>query len=60
MLSGTSDAGRVDFHEFLDIITTRVFEPDTEDEIKRAFEMLDLDSSERVSKENLMKVIEDL
>ena len=60
LLSGTSESGRVDFHEFLDIIITKVSEPDTEEDIKRAFDMLDLDTVQMVNKSNLMKVIEDL
>lgn len=44
LLSDNSESGRVDFHEFLEIINTKVSEPDTEEDRKRAFDMLDLDS----------------
>ncbi|CAG9333688.1 unnamed protein product [Blepharisma stoltei] len=60
-LVGTAtQTGRIDFHEFLDIIINKVSEPDTPEDIERAFAMLDLDSNGVITKESLQKVISEL
>ena len=48
ILVGTaSNSGRIDFHEFLDIIVNKVSEPDTPEDIERAFSMLESHCSAR-------------
>lgn len=57
LVGSTSQSGRIDFHEFLDIIISKVSEPDTPDDIERAFSMLDLEGKGYITKESLQKVI---
>ena len=60
LVGSTSQSGRIDFHEFLDIIVSKVSEPDTPEDIQRAFAMLDIDNKGVITKENLQKVIAQL
>jgi centrin-1 len=60
LVGSTSQSGRIDFHEFLDIIVGKVSEPDTPEDIERAFAMLDLEGKGTITKENLQKVISQL
>lgn len=60
ILGGVAHTGRVDFHEFLDIIVDKVSEPDTDEDIARAFHMLDPDNTGYISIGNLQKVISEL
>ena len=60
LIEKISNSGRIDFHDFLDIIIDKVSEPDNAEDIKTAFDMLDLDHSGTISKENLQTVINEL
>lgn len=60
LIGGTSQSGRIDFHEFLDIIVSKVSEPDTPEDIARAFAMLDVEGKGVITKESLQKVIAQL
>ena len=61
ILVGTaSNSGRIDFHEFLDIIVNKVSEPDTPEDIERAFSMLEIEGKGVITKESLQKVIAQL
>ncbi|OMJ68129.1 hypothetical protein SteCoe_34515 [Stentor coeruleus] len=57
LVGSASQSGRIDFHEFLDIIISKVSEPDTHDDIARAFSMLDVEGKGYITKESLQKVI---
>lgn len=57
IIGGTSNQGRIDFHEFLDIIVDKVSEPDTPEDIERAFAMIDIEGKGVITKESLQKVI---
>jgi len=60
LVGTTSESGKIDFHEFLDIIIDKVSQPDSAEDIERSFEMLDLEGKGTVSKEDLQKVIAEL
>lgn len=60
LVGSTSQSGKIDFHEFLDIIIGKVSEPDTHEDIARAFSMLDIESKGYITKESLQKVINSL
>ena len=60
LIGSTSHSGRIDFHEFLDIIIGKVSEPDTPEDIERAFSMLDIEGKGVITKESLQKVISQL
>lgn len=57
LVGSASQSGRIDFHEFLDIIISKVSEPDTTEDIARAFSMLDVEGKGYITKESLQKVI---
>lgn len=60
LVGSTSQSGKIDFHEFLDIIISKVSEPDTSEDIARAFSMLDIEGKGYITKESLQKVINSL
>jgi centrin-2/centrin-1 len=59
-VGSTSQSGKIDFHEFLSIIIDKVSEPDTHEDIVRAFSMLDIEGKGYITKESLQKVINSL
>lgn len=59
-LVGNSSTGLIDFHQFLDIIITKVSEKDNPEDIHRAFNMIDAKHSGVITLEMMQEVIEDL
>ena len=53
-------SGKIDFHEFLDIMITKMSEKDSSQELENAFELFDLDRDGRISFSELKQVAEDL
>lgn len=51
---------RIDFHEFLNIIITKVSVKDDAEDIQKAFDNLDIDGNGVITKENLWSKIEEL
>lgn len=60
LVGTTSSSGVIDFHQFLDIIITKVSERDNPEDIHRAFNMIDSKHTGVISLEMLQEVIEDL
>ena len=52
--------GKVDFPEFLTMMTSKVTEVDTEKEIKEAFKLFDKDSDGYISAEELRNIMMNL
>ena len=49
-------SGRIDFHEFLDIMITKMSEKDSAQELENAFELFDVDKDGQISFEDLKAV----
>lgn len=56
--SGTNDAGSgtIDFDEFLTMMTTKMGERDSKEEIAKAFKLFDDDGTGKISFKNLKRV----
>ena len=54
------NSGRIDFHEFLDIMITKMSEKDSVQELKNAFDLFDIDGDKHISFEDLKTVAKEL
>ena len=52
--------GEIDFNEFLDMMTARISENNTEDDLRRVFKLFDEERDNQISVENLKKVAREL
>ncbi|XP_078268504.1 centrin-2 isoform X3 [Rhinoraja longicauda] len=52
--------GKIDFNEFLAVITQKMAEKDTKEEILKAFRLFDDDETGRISFKNLKRVAKEL
>jgi Ca2+-binding EF-hand superfamily protein len=52
--------GQIDFNEFLDLMTARVSNKDTREDLKKVFNLFDDEKSGYISIKSLKKVIKDL
>lgn len=55
-----SDDGRINFDQFLVLITTKMNEKDAHDEIQKAFRLFDSDETGKISFQNLKRVAHEL
>jgi Ca2+-binding EF-hand superfamily protein len=55
-----SDDGRLNFDQFLVIITSKMNEKDAHDEIQKAFRLFDSDETGKISFQNLKRVANEL
>ena len=53
-------SGRIDFHEFLDIMITKMSEKDSQQELDKAFELFDLNKDGAISFDELKEVAKEL
>jgi centrin-2/centrin-1 len=60
LVGSNSSTGLIDFHQFLDIIITKVSEKDNPEDIHRAFSMIDSKHTGVITLEMMQEVIEDL
>jgi centrin-1 len=62
MISDLVDEGKqeIDFHEFLDLMTQRVSNKDTKEDLRKVFALFDLDKSGYISVANLRAIMKDL
>ena len=54
------NSGRIDFHEFLDIMITKMSEKDSQQELDKAFELFDLNKDGSISFDELKQVATEL
>ena len=52
--------GEIDFNEFLDMMTARISENNTEEDLRRVFKLFDEERDNQISVENLKKVAREL
>lgn len=62
MISDLVDEGKqeIDFHEFLDLMTQRVSNKDTKEDLRKVFALFDLDKTGYISVANLRAIMKDL
>ncbi|KAH7387088.1 hypothetical protein KP509_16G004400 [Ceratopteris richardii] len=53
-------SGTIDFEEFLQMMTTKMGERDTKEEIRKAFKLFDDDETGKISFKNLKRVAKEL
>lgn len=53
-------SGRIDFHEFLDIMITKMSQKDSAQELDNAFQLFDIDADGQISFDDLKKVAQEL
>lgn len=52
--------GEIDFNEFLDLMTQRVSNKDTREDLKKVFNFFDLDKTGYISIKNLKAIVKEL
>ena len=53
-------SGQIDFHEFLDLMTSKMSERDSKEEILKAFRLFDDDETGKISLKNLRRVAKEI
>jgi len=57
---GKTGAGTIDFNDFLQMMTTKMGERDSKEEIMKAFRLFDDDETGKISKKNLKRVAKEI
>ncbi|CAK9275756.1 unnamed protein product [Sphagnum jensenii] len=53
-------SGKIDFNEFLHIMTSKMGEPDSKEEIMKTFRLFDDDETGKISFQNIKRIAEEL
>eukprot|EP00753_Platysulcus_tardus_P022674 PLAT9881.2.p1 GENE.PLAT9881.2~~PLAT9881.2.p1 ORF type:complete len:184 (+),score=96.49 PLAT9881.2:53-604(+) len=58
--AAADSSGQLDFNDFLEVLTTKMSEKDSREEIQKAFRLFDMDTTGKITFENLKKIAIDL
>lgn len=60
LVAQASGSGKIDFNEFLELMTLKMAEKDSKEEVLKAFKLFDDDETGRISFKNLKRVSKEL